>query len=34
MTSLFFANLEGHTEIIELLEKNGGKTREELGPSE
>ena len=34
ITPLFLANLEGHTEIIELLKKNGGKTREELGSSE
>ena len=34
ITPLFLANLERHTEIIELLKKNGGKTREELGSSE
>lgn len=34
ITPLDLANSEGHTEIIELLKKNGGKTREGLGPSE
>ncbi len=34
ITPLDLANSEGHTEIIELLKKNGGKTGQELDPSE
>lgn len=34
ITPLDLANSEEHTEIIELLKKNGGKTGEELDPSE
>jgi hypothetical protein len=34
ITPLGLANSEEHTEIIELLKKNGGKTGQELAPSE